>query len=99
MRIALASVPSSAVFPVGKARGIYQWQACQCMHAHECRCGWDCATGGYDDDSQPMPEHRAKWEEFVAQIRAGRTPAYEGRVEGSRRRPAAGKERKAKSRG
>lgn len=65
---------------------------------HACRCGWDCASGGkgYDDDSKPLPEHRGKWEEFTSQIRAGRTPAYEGRMEGSRRKPTAGKKVKSK---
>ncbi len=59
------------------------------LAACACRCGWDCATGGYDDDSQPLPPHRAKWEEFTAHIKAGRTAPYAGKVEGSKRSKAA----------
>ncbi len=59
---------------------------CVCLHvchrarrdATCARCGWDCAAGGYDDDSRPLPEHRAAWEAFTAQIRAGATPPYAG---------------------
>lgn len=40
------------------------------------RCGWDCEKDGYDDDSQPLPRFRAKWEAFCAHIRAGHTPHW-----------------------
>lgn len=40
------------------------------------RCGWDCESTGYDDDSQPLPKYKKKWEGFVAQINAGKTPAW-----------------------
>ncbi|EFN52146.1 hypothetical protein CHLNCDRAFT_58985 [Chlorella variabilis] len=44
------------------------------------RCGWDCERSGYDDNSQPLPKHRAKWEHFVAAIRAGHVPAWAGKA-------------------
>lgn len=47
-----------------------EWDA-RCM-----RCGWDCESSGYDDDSQPLPKHRARWEQFTAAIRDGCTPAW-----------------------
>ena len=40
------------------------------------RCNWDCEASGYDDDSQPLPKYRNKWEQFTASIREGRTPDY-----------------------
>ncbi|KAI3426100.1 hypothetical protein D9Q98_008068 [Chlorella vulgaris] len=51
-----------------------EWNA-RCM-----RCGWDCESAGYDNDSQPLPRYKAKWEQFVAAIRAGRTPAWSGKA-------------------
>jgi hypothetical protein len=41
------------------------------------RCGWDCEFDGYDDDSQPLPKFRAKYEEFIALIKAGKTAHWE----------------------
>lgn len=40
------------------------------------RCGWDCEHGGYDDNSQPLPKYRSKWEHFIALIKEGRTPQH-----------------------
>ncbi|BDA42376.1 probable metal chaperone YciC at N-terminal half [Coccomyxa sp. Obi] len=40
------------------------------------RCAWDCQSSGYDDDSQPLPPYRKKWEAFTAAIRTGKTPEY-----------------------
>lgn len=40
------------------------------------RCGWDCEKDGYDDDSQPLPQFRARWESFRATIQGGRTPTW-----------------------
>ncbi len=42
------------------------------------RCGWDCQSDGYDDDSQPLPPYRKKWEAFTAVIRDGATPEWSG---------------------
>ncbi len=44
------------------------------------RCGWDCESGGYDDNSQPLPKYKAKWEHFTALIREGRTAPYTKRA-------------------
>ena len=41
------------------------------------RCGWDCEVDGYDDDSQPLPRFKAKFDAFVAILKAGRAPAWE----------------------
>lgn len=40
------------------------------------RCGWDCEHSGYDDNSQPLPKYRSKWEHFIALIKEGRTPQH-----------------------
>ena len=40
------------------------------------RCGWDCETDGYDDDSRPLPENRARFEAFSAAIKQGRVAEY-----------------------
>jgi len=41
-----------------------------------CRCRWDCQEGGYDDDSNPLPQHKAVWQKFVDSIKGGVTPSY-----------------------
>jgi len=42
------------------------------------RCGWDCETDGYDDDSQPVKtgNWRAKFEEFTAHLKQGKTAPW-----------------------
>ncbi|KAL4436621.1 hypothetical protein ABPG75_003760 [Micractinium tetrahymenae] len=52
------------------------WWSSEEWDARCLRCGWDCESSGYDDDSQPLPKHRARWEQFAAAIREGRTPAW-----------------------
>ena len=42
------------------------------------RCGWDCEARGYDDDSNPLPAYQAKYDGFVAELREGRTAAWDG---------------------
>jgi hypothetical protein len=42
------------------------------------RCRWDCLTGGYDDNSKPLPEHKAVWSKYVESIKAGITPQWKG---------------------
>ena len=44
------------------------------------RCGWCCESEGYDDDSAPLPEFKAKYKEFRKAILAGKTPAYSGKL-------------------
>ncbi|MEW5311596.1 MAG: hypothetical protein WDW38_003296 [Sanguina aurantia] len=47
----------------------------------ECvRCGWDCEDDGYDNMSQPLPPYKFKYENFVKQLRGGRTPVWTGRT-------------------
>jgi hypothetical protein len=48
------------------------------------RCAWDCLSSGYDDDSQPLPPYRKKWEAFTAAIRAGNTPECTPKPKGKR---------------
>jgi hypothetical protein len=44
----------------------------------ECaRCGWDCEEGGYDDDCNPLPEYKARYQEIQAELATGRVPAWE----------------------
>ena len=52
------------------------WWTSDDWDARCCRCRWDCQQGGYDDDSRPLPQHRAVWEKFVASIKGGVTPSY-----------------------
>lgn len=42
------------------------------------RCGWDCETDGYDDDSQPLKtgNWRTKYAEFSAYIKEGKTAPW-----------------------
>lgn len=40
------------------------------------RCAWDCESSGYDDNSQPLPKYKAKWEGFIAHIKEGRAAPY-----------------------
>lgn len=42
------------------------------------RCKWDCLTGGYDDNSKPLPQHKAVWSKYVESIKAGVTPSWKG---------------------
>ncbi len=49
-----------------------------------CRCGWDCEADGYDDDSNPLPAFKDKYDNFSAQLRAGRTAAWKGKHVGPR---------------
>ena len=41
------------------------------------RCGWDCEVDGYDDDSQPLPQFKAKFVAFSEILRSGRTPVWD----------------------
>ncbi|GIM03944.1 hypothetical protein Vretimale_8602, partial [Volvox reticuliferus] len=51
----------------------------------ECvRCGWDCEADGYDDDSNPLPAFKAKYDAFTAALREGRTPVWRGKHVGPR---------------
>ncbi|GLI65239.1 hypothetical protein VaNZ11_008724, partial [Volvox africanus] len=51
----------------------------------ECvRCGWDCEADGYDDDSNPLPAFKAKYDTFTAALREGRTPVWRGKHVGPR---------------
>lgn len=50
-----------------------QWDA-KCI-----RCTWNCERGGYDDDSNPLPEHQARWAHFVGLIKSGVTPEWKGK--------------------
>ncbi len=56
------------------------WWSSEEWDARCLRCGWDCESQGYDNDSQPLPKHRPKWETFTAAIREGRTPAWSGKA-------------------
>jgi hypothetical protein len=58
------------------------WWTSEDWNARCVRCGWDCERGGYDDDSAPLPAHRPRWEALVAEVRAGRAPAWSGRRAG-----------------
>lgn len=40
-------------------------------------CRWDCEEDGYDDDSNPLPKFKAAYEKFTAEIKKGRTAAWE----------------------
>lgn len=42
------------------------------------RCKWNCLTGGYDDNSKPLPQHKAVWQKYVDSIKSGITPAWKG---------------------
>ena len=42
------------------------------------RCKWNCLTGGYDDNSKPLPQHKAVWQKYVDSIKAGITPTWKG---------------------
>ncbi|GFH29840.1 CobW C-terminal domain-containing protein, partial [Haematococcus lacustris] len=78
------------VFP-GRGKGIY-WPRMPCLRcgcpwwqgedwdAKCMRCGWDCESGGYDDDSAPLPQHKSRYEQIVAQLAQGRTPEYKGKL-------------------
>ncbi|KAG2495666.1 hypothetical protein HYH03_006266 [Edaphochlamys debaryana] len=51
----------------------------------ECvRCGWDCEADGYDDDSNPLPPYKAKYDTYTAALKTGRTPAWRGKHVGPR---------------
>lgn len=39
------------------------------------RCGWSCEEGGYDDDSNPLPQHAQRYKDIVTELKAGRTPS------------------------
>jgi hypothetical protein len=39
------------------------------------RCGWSCEEGGYDDDSNPLPQHAQRYKDIVGELKAGRTPS------------------------
>jgi G3E family GTPase len=42
------------------------------------RCGWDCESKGYDDDSKPLVAFLKKYETFTAAIREGKTVDWRG---------------------
>lgn len=46
------------------------------------RCGWDCEADGYDDDSNPLPQYKARYDAVMAALREGRTLPYSGKVKG-----------------
>ena len=52
------------------------WWTSDDWDAKCCRCRWDCQQGGYDDDSKPLPQHKAVWQKFVDSIKGGVTPSY-----------------------
>jgi hypothetical protein len=43
------------------------------------RCGWNCQTDGYDDDSKPLPKYKEIWATYCASIKAGVTPAWKNK--------------------
>lgn len=43
------------------------------------RCKWDCLTGGYDDNSKPLPQYKAVWSKYVESIKSGITPSWKGK--------------------
>jgi hypothetical protein len=51
---------------------------CACTRTH--RCGWDCEADGYDDDSNPLPQYKARYDAITALLREGRTPDYKGKL-------------------
>lgn len=70
-------VPAEARHPLaGRRRCGCPWWTSDEWDARCIRCGWDCESGGYDDNSQPLPKYRPRWEGFVAHIREGRTAPY-----------------------
>ncbi len=52
------------------------WWLGEDWNARCARCGWDCEADGYDDDCQPLPKFRAKYDAFCAHIKAGRAPRW-----------------------
>lgn len=40
------------------------------------RCGWDCQSSGYDDDSKPLPAYVQRWKAFTSAIHSGKTPVF-----------------------
>ncbi|EFJ42055.1 hypothetical protein VOLCADRAFT_97965 [Volvox carteri f. nagariensis] len=73
-----------------RGRGVY-WPRMPCLRCGcpwwlgedwdaECvRCGWDCEADGYDDDSNPLPAYKAKYDAFTAALREGRTAVWKGK--------------------
>lgn len=55
------------------------WWSSDEWDANCIRCRWDCLKGGYDDNSKPLPEHKAVWAKYVESIKAGITPAWRGK--------------------
>ncbi|KAK3248483.1 hypothetical protein CYMTET_42054 [Cymbomonas tetramitiformis] len=53
------------------------WQG-EGWEAHCIRCGWDCETGGYDDDSQPLPAFKGRWKRYREYILKGKTAPWKG---------------------
>lgn len=43
------------------------------------RCGWNCQTDGYDDDSQPLPKYKEIWATYCASIKSGVTPSWKNK--------------------
>ena len=41
------------------------------------RCKWSAEQEGYDDDSQPLPTFKAKYAEFTALMKEGRTAEWQ----------------------
>lgn len=70
------TVCSPTACPPSPIRCGCPWWSSEEWDARCLRCGWDCESQGYDNDSQPLPKHRPKWEAFTAAIREGRTPAW-----------------------
>lgn len=48
------------------------------------RCAWDCEADGYDDDSNPLPKYKAKYDAIVASLKQGKTPEYKAGAKGGK---------------
>jgi len=40
------------------------------------RCKWTAKEDGYDDDSQPLPKFKVKYNQFVGLIKQGQTAQW-----------------------
>ena len=80
-QLQLGAEPSISILfslPLCACRCGCPWWSSEDWDARCLRCGWDCESSGYDNDSQPLAKHRPKWELYTAAIREGRTPAWKG---------------------
>ncbi|KAF5835735.1 hypothetical protein DUNSADRAFT_6961 [Dunaliella salina] len=86
----LAKPGATRSFP-GKGRGVF-WPRMPCLRcgcpwwqgedwdAKCMRCGWDCESDGYDDNSNPLPKYAARYRTFVEAFREGKTPEWKGKA-------------------